>query len=78
MIADYQKENLLNPSLRTQWVKQQLATVMQLHYDGINIDFEDAIPNDQPDVRDAYTALISETYRTFKQANPHYQVRSVE
>lgn len=73
-VGNYKLSELTNPLLRSRWVKEQLATVMENYYDGINIDFEDPIEANQTDLRDAYTALVRETYLTFKQANLHYQV----
>ncbi|XP_076451151.1 di-N-acetylchitobiase-like [Babylonia areolata] len=73
-IANYKLSELTNATLRTQWVKKQLSIVQSSFYDGINIDFEEPIGKNDSVVRAAYSALVKETFDTFKQANPHYQV----
>ena len=74
MTANYNQKDLLNATARSLWVKQQFDKVKSNFYDGINLDFEEPILESQKDLRDAYTALVKETYTFFKQANPHYQV----
>ncbi|XP_062621506.1 di-N-acetylchitobiase-like [Saccostrea cucullata] len=74
LIANYPKANLTSATQRSNWVKDQLNTVQKNYLDGINFDFEDFIAEDRTDQRDGYTALVNETYQTFKQANKNYQV----
>lgn len=72
--ANFPKANLTNAANRTNWIKDKLQTVQKNYLDGINFDFEDFIAEDRMDQRDGYTALVNETFRTFKQANKNYQV----
>jgi di-N-acetylchitobiase len=60
MATSYPASNLLNSSLRTQWVQQQLQTVQQYFLDGVNVDFEDPIAEDDSAKRDALTLLMVE------------------
>lgn len=73
-IANYKRSELTNASLRSEWVKNQLSIVQSNFYDGINIDFEEPIGKNESDLRAGYTALVKETYDSFKQSSPHYQV----
>lgn len=66
--------NMTNPSDRTNWINEQLDIVKTNFYDGINIDFEDVILQNQTDVRKALTSLVMETTAAFKSVSPFYQV----
>lgn len=72
--ANYPKANLTNADQRDKWVKDNLNTVQKNYLDGINIDFEDFIPENRLDLRDAYTTLVNATFQAFKKANRNYQV----
>ncbi|KAK3088727.1 hypothetical protein FSP39_023057 [Pinctada imbricata] len=74
LIGNFPTSNLTNIDARRMWVKEQLQKTQSNFLDGINIDYEDAIPKDDINVRDGYTQLVSETYETFKNANKNYQV----
>ncbi|XP_069119393.1 di-N-acetylchitobiase-like [Argopecten irradians] len=73
-IAGVPTEYLTNATLQEEWVVKNLAVVTQKHLDGLNFDYESAIPADRTDMRDGYTALVRRTYKMFKQYNPSYQI----
>ena len=57
---------LPNKTARAQWIQQQLDFVDKNYLDGINFDYEEAIPADQIALRDGYTNLVKETNEAFK------------
>ncbi|XP_038059836.1 di-N-acetylchitobiase-like [Patiria miniata] len=69
--ADYPAKQLNNATARSAWVKQQVNTALSGFLDGINIDFEATLSESEaPDL----VALVNETAKAFKQANPHAQI----
>ncbi|XP_041367376.1 di-N-acetylchitobiase-like [Gigantopelta aegis] len=66
--------NLTNVDDRKRWISSQLKLVRDNFLDGINIDFESAIPHNKPDLKQAFTDLVNETNQAFKNVLPNYQV----
>ena len=73
-IANIPKTLLPNKTARANWVQKELQFVKDNFLDGINIDFEDFILQNETTYRDGYTALVTETFKAFKEASPYYQV----
>ena len=67
-------KKIKNTDQRKKWIFSQLKIVEDNFMDGINIDFEDAIPHDRPDLKQALTDLVNETTKAFKSVHPNYQV----
>ncbi|KAK3589262.1 hypothetical protein CHS0354_008326 [Potamilus streckersoni] len=74
IIGSMPKEQLTNKTARENWIESQLHVVNTYFLDGINIDFEDVILENETDIRDAYTALVKETNVAFKNSYPYLQV----
>lgn len=74
MIGEVAEITMITPELRTKWITEQLQIVKNNFLDGLNFDVEMGISPKQKDLRDAYTALVTETYQTFKAALPYTQV----
>ncbi|XP_022110867.1 di-N-acetylchitobiase-like isoform X2 [Acanthaster planci] len=71
MTGDYPANKLSNATARSAWVKQQADTALSQHLDGINIDFEATLSeSDAPNL----VALVNETAKAFRQANPYAQI----
>ena len=68
---------LPNKTARANWVQKELQFVKDNSLDGINIDFEDFILQNETTYRDGYTALVTETFKAFKEASPYYQVSRI-
>ena len=59
------------------WVDKQLQLVKDYYLDGINFDYEEAILQSQPELRDGYTSLVAQTTATFKSFDPSLMVRNL-
>lgn len=57
---------LTNTSARAVWISKQLQLVKDYYLDGVNFDYEDAILQSQPELKDGYTKLVGETTAAFK------------
>lgn len=68
--ADIQVQDLTNHTKRHTWIQQHLEMVVNNFLDGINIDFEAAIPKDRTDLQHGLTKYISELKSEFKQHLP--------
>ena len=66
---------LTNATAKTAWIKQQLQIVKDNFLDGVNFDYEEAILQSQPELRDGYTNLVVETRIAFKNYNPSLMVK---
>ena len=73
-VANYPTANLTNVDDRKRWIQIQLQIVQDNYLDGINFDFDDAIPKDRTELRDGYTALVRDTFTAFKNQSQKYQV----
>lgn len=65
---------LTNSTAKGMWVDKQLQLVKDYYLDGINFDYEDAILQSQPNLRDGYTSLVAQTTATFKSFDPSLMV----
>ena len=72
--VDYPRVYLTNKTARTEWVQQQVKSVKQNYWDGVNFDFEEAISKEQTEYIDALTALTKELYFAMKNISQHMQV----
>ena len=59
------------------WINHQLQIVKDNYLDGINFDYESAILQNQTDVREGYTNLVTETTAAFKKYDPALMVRCI-
>lgn len=64
---------LTNETARAAWVQERLAEALSNSLDGINIDFEDVIADQSPEM-DGLTSLVKETAEAFHKAIPGSQV----
>lgn len=74
MTANIPESSLLNKTLQKNWVVEHVIKVRDNYLDGINIDFESAIPANRSDLREAYTDLVRLTYEDLKDLHPYLQV----
>ena len=66
-------KNLTNEYLRHSWVREQVAFMQEHHLDGINMDFEEDIP--QRSEQDGLSLLMWELYKAVKNnIGPYAQV----
>jgi len=70
-------QDLTNQRARHIWVQQRVETVKNYFLDGINVDFESAIPADRKDLKQGYTDYITELKTTFKKHLPGAMVSKV-
>ncbi|XP_041367582.1 di-N-acetylchitobiase-like [Gigantopelta aegis] len=73
-VATFQKSDLANSTLIEEWIEKQISHVKRKHLDGINIDFEQPIPKNQPLLNRAFTDMVRLTNEKFKEEMPSSQV----
>lgn len=73
-LVDYPANQLSNATYRSIWVKQKVEMATKQYMDGINIDFESVLSLKNSNL---LVALVDETARAFRAANPHTQVSSL-
>ncbi|CAG5123935.1 unnamed protein product, partial [Candidula unifasciata] len=73
-VGQVKEITMITPALRSKWVSEQLQIVQENFLDGLNFDVEMTITPKQKDLRDAYTALVTETSVTFKKILPYSQI----
>ena len=74
LIANNNKNTLLSPKLRSEWVADIVKKTQDNFLDGINFDFEEEVLKNESAVREAYTLAVAETYYALKHRSHHYQV----
>lgn len=74
VIANFPVANLTDADVQRRWIISYSLLVQSNFYDGINIDFESVILQNQTDLRDAYTKLVRDTNKFFKEVMPYSQV----
>ncbi|KYQ93032.1 glycoside hydrolase family 18 protein [Tieghemostelium lacteum] len=72
--ASFPVNQLWNYTAQEEWIQTQIQTVQQYHLDGVNIDIEDVIAEDQQDLSALLTGFVAKTNYEFKNVNPNYQV----
>ena len=77
VLVNFPTNQLTNATARSEWVALQVQRAKQFYLDGINIDFEDAIPANETKTRDGLTALTCEAKEAFNTALPGSQVQAV-
>ena len=65
---------LTNATAKTGWISKQLQLVKDYYLDGVNFDYEEAILQSQPELRDGYTDLVAKTTAAFKSYDPSLMV----
>ena len=68
-------ELLTNATAKTIWIREQLQLIQDYYLDGVNFDYEEAILQSQPDLRDGYTDLVAKTTAAFKSYDPSLMVK---
>ena len=63
-------QDLTNHTARRAWIKQQLELVVNNFLDGINVDFEAAVPKGSKDLQHGLTKYITELKSEFEQHLP--------
>ena len=74
LAANFPMQNLTSADDRHKWVTQQVQYARDNFLDGINVDFESAIPKEQPKIKLGLTLLIQELATAFRQEFVHTQV----
>ena len=67
---------LTNVTAKSIWIQEQLQKVNDYYLDGVNFDYEEAILQDQPELRDGYTDLVAKTTAAFKSYDPSLMVNA--
>ena len=75
--ANIPTNQLNNKTARSQWVDQQVQSVTSGFLDGINIDFESPILQNQTDIRDGFSKLFQELNQRLKAINKGYMVLQI-
>ena len=65
---------LTNATAKTSWISKQLQLVKDYYLDGVNFDYEDAILQTQPGLRNGYRDLVARTTAAFKSYDPSLMV----
>ncbi|KAL5012559.1 hypothetical protein ScPMuIL_011110 [Solemya velum] len=74
LMANIPVSSLANKTKQLDWVVKKAIAVRDNHLDGINIDFESAIPANRSDLREAFTELVILTYVALKDLSHFLQL----
>eukprot|EP01132_Coremiostelium_polycephalum_P008577 gene8577-10555_t len=72
--ADYPIEQLGNQTHVQQWIQQQLQLVQSTNADGLNLDVESPIWQNDSLTSALYTSFVAQVSYAFHAANPNYQI----